>query len=187
MFFKLHPLDQWFTSAVKRTWRICSCGWEQFSPSEKLLYKKRCYDCLSSRHNLARLQPTNLRSLTTVGWVPTFLHLQEFNSSIQVISIRTVHPCLLVISHGSSSSASLASSNLPVSCWPASQFTSSTPSKVGIKNYIIQWNLLLQKALTRPQLRLLVAGFPPRWPGFEPRSDLVGFVVVQVALERNLS
>jgi hypothetical protein len=35
---------------------------------------------------------------------------------------------------------------------------------------------------TVPQLRRLVAGFPPRWPGFEPRSDHVGFVMDQVAL-----
>jgi hypothetical protein len=34
-----------------------------------------------------------------------------------------------------------------------------------------------------PQLRRLVAGFPPRRrPGFDPRSDHVGFVVDKVAL-----
>jgi hypothetical protein len=33
-----------------------------------------------------------------------------------------------------------------------------------------------------PKLRLLVAGFPPRRPGFEPRSGHVGFVVDKVAL-----
>jgi hypothetical protein len=33
-----------------------------------------------------------------------------------------------------------------------------------------------------PQLRWLVAGFPPRLPGYDPRSDHVGFVVGKVAL-----
>jgi hypothetical protein len=33
-----------------------------------------------------------------------------------------------------------------------------------------------------PELRRLVAGFPPRRPGFEPRSGYVGFVVDKVAL-----
>jgi hypothetical protein len=31
-------------------------------------------------------------------------------------------------------------------------------------------------------LRQLVAGFPQRWPGFDPRSSNVGFVVNKVAL-----
>jgi hypothetical protein len=35
-----------------------------------------------------------------------------------------------------------------------------------------------------PWLRRLVVGFPPRWPGFEPRSGHVGFVVDKVALGR---
>jgi hypothetical protein len=33
-----------------------------------------------------------------------------------------------------------------------------------------------------PKLRRLVTGFPPRRPGFEPRSGHVGFVVDKVAL-----
>jgi hypothetical protein len=32
------------------------------------------------------------------------------------------------------------------------------------------------------QIRRLVAGFPPRWPRFEPRSGHVGCVVDKVAL-----
>jgi hypothetical protein len=39
---------------------------------------------------------------------------------------------------------------------------------------------LPKKAL--PQLRQLVADCPPWWPGFELRSDDVGFVVDKVAL-----
>jgi hypothetical protein len=35
-----------------------------------------------------------------------------------------------------------------------------------------------------PWFRLLVAGFPPRRPGFEPRSIHVEFVVDKVALEQ---
>jgi hypothetical protein len=35
---------------------------------------------------------------------------------------------------------------------------------------------------TAPYLRQLVAGFPPRRTGFEPRSDHVGFVVNEAAL-----
>jgi hypothetical protein len=34
----------------------------------------------------------------------------------------------------------------------------------------------------KPFLRQLVTGFPPQWPGFEPRSSHVGFVVDKVAL-----
>jgi hypothetical protein len=37
------------------------------------------------------------------------------------------------------------------------------------------------------QLRRLVTGFPPRRPGFEPRSGPVGFVVNKVALEQVFS
>jgi hypothetical protein len=33
-----------------------------------------------------------------------------------------------------------------------------------------------------PQLKRLVAGFPPRWSGFVPESGQVGFVVHKVAL-----
>jgi hypothetical protein len=33
-----------------------------------------------------------------------------------------------------------------------------------------------------PQLRRLVADFPPRRPGFDPRPDRVGFVVDKVEL-----
>jgi hypothetical protein len=33
-----------------------------------------------------------------------------------------------------------------------------------------------------PQLRWLVAVFPPWWPGFEPTSGHVGFVVDKLAL-----
>jgi hypothetical protein len=33
-----------------------------------------------------------------------------------------------------------------------------------------------------PQLRRLVAGFPPRWHGFEPGSGHVGFVMDEVVL-----
>jgi hypothetical protein len=33
-----------------------------------------------------------------------------------------------------------------------------------------------------PKLRRLVAGFPPRWPGFAPGSGQVGFVVDRVSL-----
>jgi hypothetical protein len=40
-------------------------------------------------------------------------------------------------------------------------------------------NVLLQ---TVPMLRRLVAGFPPRWPGFDPRPSHVGFVVNKAAL-----
>jgi hypothetical protein len=39
---------------------------------------------------------------------------------------------------------------------------------------------ILKKAV--PQLKRLVAGFPPRRPGFDPRSGYVGFVVDKVAL-----
>jgi hypothetical protein len=35
---------------------------------------------------------------------------------------------------------------------------------------------------SRPQLKQLVTDFPPRRPGFEPRSGHVGFVVDKVAL-----
>jgi hypothetical protein len=38
-----------------------------------------------------------------------------------------------------------------------------------------------------PQLRRLVAGFPHRRPGFEPRSVHVRFVVDKVALEQVFS
>jgi hypothetical protein len=38
-----------------------------------------------------------------------------------------------------------------------------------------------------PYLRRLVAGFPPRRPGFEPRSGHVGFVVDKVVLGQVLS
>jgi hypothetical protein len=41
--------------------------------------------------------------------------------------------------------------------------------------------------LAVPQLRRLVAGFPPRQPGFEPTSSHVGFVVDNVALWQVLS
>jgi hypothetical protein len=41
---------------------------------------------------------------------------------------------------------------------------------------------LLTWVLAVPSLRLLVAGFPPRRPGFEPGSGHVGFVVDKVAL-----
>jgi hypothetical protein len=37
------------------------------------------------------------------------------------------------------------------------------------------------------QLRRLVAGFPLLWPGFEPRSGHVGFVVDREALAKVLS
>jgi hypothetical protein len=40
---------------------------------------------------------------------------------------------------------------------------------------------------TVPYLRRLVAGFPPRRPGFDPRSGLVGFVVDKVALRQVFS
>jgi hypothetical protein len=33
-----------------------------------------------------------------------------------------------------------------------------------------------------PQLRRLVAGFPPLWSGFDPRSGHMGFVVDRMAL-----
>jgi hypothetical protein len=33
-----------------------------------------------------------------------------------------------------------------------------------------------------PYLKRIVAGFPPRLPGFEPRSDYVGFVVDKASL-----
>jgi hypothetical protein len=38
-----------------------------------------------------------------------------------------------------------------------------------------------------PQLKRLVAGFPPRRPGFDPGSGQVGFVVNKVALGRVFS
>jgi hypothetical protein len=38
-----------------------------------------------------------------------------------------------------------------------------------------------------PELKRLVAGFPPRWPGFESRSGHVGFVVDKVALRQVFS
>jgi hypothetical protein len=38
-----------------------------------------------------------------------------------------------------------------------------------------------------PQLRRLVAGFPPRRPEFQPRSGHVGFVVDKVALGQGFS
>jgi hypothetical protein len=37
------------------------------------------------------------------------------------------------------------------------------------------------------QLKRLVAGIAPRWPGFDPRSGHVEFVVVKVALEQGFS
>jgi hypothetical protein len=42
--------------------------------------------------------------------------------------------------------------------------------------------IIFIKEKTVPQLRRLVAGFPKRRPGFEPRSRHVGFVVNKVAL-----
>jgi hypothetical protein len=33
-----------------------------------------------------------------------------------------------------------------------------------------------------PQLRRLVTGFPPWWPGFKPRSGHIGLMVNKVAL-----
>jgi hypothetical protein len=44
------------------------------------------------------------------------------------------------------------------------------------------YNADLQYFKAVPQLRRLVAGFPPRRPGLEPRSGHVGFVVDEVAL-----
>jgi hypothetical protein len=41
---------------------------------------------------------------------------------------------------------------------------------------------LILNDMVVPQLRWLVAGFPPRRPGFEPRSGRVGYVVDKVAL-----
>jgi hypothetical protein len=41
--------------------------------------------------------------------------------------------------------------------------------------------------LTAPQLMRLVAGFPPRWPEFDPRSSHMGFVVNKVELGRIFS
>jgi hypothetical protein len=41
--------------------------------------------------------------------------------------------------------------------------------------------------LAMSQLKRLVAGFPPRRPGFYPRSSHVGFVVEKVALEQVFS
>jgi hypothetical protein len=40
----------------------------------------------------------------------------------------------------------------------------------------------LRFAQNAPSLKQLVAGFPPRRSGFEPRSGQVGFVVNKVAL-----
>jgi hypothetical protein len=45
---------------------------------------------------------------------------------------------------------------------------------------ILKWILLGSEAA--PWLKQLVAGFPPRRPGFEPGSSHVGFVVDKVAL-----
>jgi hypothetical protein len=47
--------------------------------------------------------------------------------------------------------------------------------------------LVAETAKSVPYLRRLVAGYPPRRPGFEPRSVLVGFVVNKVALEQVFS
>jgi hypothetical protein len=45
-------------------------------------------------------------------------------------------------------------------------------------------NLPKGKGRAVPQLKRLVAGFPPRRPGFDPGSGQVGFVVDKVALGR---
>jgi hypothetical protein len=49
----------------------------------------------------------------------------------------------------------------------------------------MEHRLLLFKAV--PQLRRSVPGFPPRWPGFEPKSIHVGFVVDKVTLRQVFS
>jgi hypothetical protein len=53
-----------------------------------------------------------------------------------------------------------------------------------MSNYLYRWYslpyLIVNKAA--PLLKLLVAGFPPRQPGFAPGSGQVGFVVDKVAL-----
>jgi hypothetical protein len=41
--------------------------------------------------------------------------------------------------------------------------------------------------MAAPKLKRLVAGFPPRRPGFEPGSGQVGFVVDKVAVEQVFS
>jgi hypothetical protein len=48
-------------------------------------------------------------------------------------------------------------------------------------NSVYVWTLV-RPNLAAPELKRLVAGFPPRRPGFNPRSGHVGFVVDKVAL-----
>jgi hypothetical protein len=65
-------------------------------------------------------------------------------------------------------------------CQSTSLFThkTTTANKIFIKSDITE--LYRNKAV--PQLKRLVAGFPPRRPRFEPGSSHVGFLVDKVAL-----
>jgi hypothetical protein len=49
---------------------------------------------------------------------------------------------------------------------------------IGIPSFLM---LALSGGEAVPYLKRLVAGFSPRWPGFDPRSGYVGFVVDKVA------
>jgi hypothetical protein len=62
---------------------------------------------------------------------------------------------------------------------PISQPMNNNQQNTGIMNRLVSQTIM---GLAAPQLKRLVAGFPPRRPGFNPGSGQVGFVVDKVAL-----
>jgi hypothetical protein len=56
------------------------------------------------------------------------------------------------------------------------------PSKVGGLVQLIRSKILLHRTIALPYLKRSLAGFPPRRPGFDPKSGDMGFLVDKVAL-----